>query len=129
MQRASRRTVATSVLIAGFALGGAASPAVADPGARAAQADLEPVILDQELVRLNTSNPPGNEAQVADYMRDRLAPLGFEVDVIPTPTPGKAHLIARLRSANPVGKRCCSRPTRTPSASSRTCGAWTRSRG
>ncbi len=104
MQRASRRTVATSVLIAGFALGGAASPAVADPGARAAQADLEPVILDQELVRLNTSNPPGNEAQVADYMRDRLAPLGFEVDVIPTPTPGKAHLIARLRSANPVGK-------------------------
>ena len=54
--------------------------------------------------RLNTSNPPGNEAHVADYMRDRLAPLGFEVDVIQTPTPGKAHLIARLRSPDPVGK-------------------------
>ena len=60
--------------------------------------------LDRDLVRLNTANPPGNEAQVANYMRDRLAPLGFETDVIQTPTPGKAHLIARLRSANPVGK-------------------------
>jgi acetylornithine deacetylase/succinyl-diaminopimelate desuccinylase-like protein len=62
------------------------------------------VALDRDLVRLDTSNPPGNEGQVANYMRDRLAPLGFEVDVIQTPTPGKAHLIARLRSASPTGK-------------------------
>ena len=52
---------------------------------------------DRDLVRLDTSNPPGNEEQVAGYMRDRLAPLGFEADVIQTPTPGKAHLVARLR--------------------------------
>ena len=61
-------------------------------------------MLDRDLVRLNTSNPPGNERLVAEYMRDRLAPLGFEVEIVQTPTPGKAHLIARLRSADPVGK-------------------------
>ena len=37
-------------------------------------------------------------------MRDRLAPLGFEVEVIQTPEAGKAHLIARLRSASPSAK-------------------------
>jgi acetylornithine deacetylase/succinyl-diaminopimelate desuccinylase-like protein len=73
-------------------------------GAAAAQSDTEAVLLDRDLVRLNTSNPPGNEGQVASFMAARLAPLGFEVNVIQTPTPGKAHLIARLRSTNPVGK-------------------------
>ena len=102
MQRASRRTV---TMIASMAvLGCGAGPAAATPGARAAQADSEVVTLDRDLVRLNTVNPPGATAPVAEYMRDRLAPLGFQVDVIPTPAPGKAHLIARLRSANPVGK-------------------------
>ena len=58
----------------------------------------------QELIRVNTSNPPGNEAQVAELLRARLAPLGFETEIIPTPAPGKAHLIARLRAQNPVAK-------------------------
>src|SRR3954452_2947096 len=103
MRRASRRTASTIVLLACVALA-VASPAACASGAHAAQADSEVVTLDRDLVRLNTTNPPGNEARVANYMRDRLAPLGFEVDVIPTPSPGKAHLIARLRSANPTGK-------------------------
>ena len=101
MHRASRRTASVIAIVAGLSLCGEANAA---GGVRAAQADTEVVSLDRDLVRLNTSNPPGNEVQVANYMRDRLAPLGFEVDVIQTPTPGKAHLIARLRSANPTGK-------------------------
>src|SRR3954451_8904444 len=40
----------------------------------------------------------------ANFMAARLAPLGFQTSVIQTPAPGKAHLIARLASANPVGK-------------------------
>src|SRR4051794_15672648 len=103
MRPARRRTPSPIVLLACVALA-VASPAAGASGAHAAQADSEVVTLDRDLVRLNTTNPPGNEARVANYMRDRLAPLGFEVDVIPTPSPGKAHLIARLRSANPVGK-------------------------
>ena len=97
MHRSCRRTGSKVVLMACLVFAGSASAAVA-------QSDSEVVTLDRDLVRLDTSNPPGNEGQVANYMRDKLAPLGFETDVIQTPTPGKAHLIARLRSANPVGK-------------------------
>ena len=96
MHRASRRN-SWAVAVALIALAACPGPAVG-------QADTEVVALTRDLVRLDTSNPPGNEALVAAYMRDRLAPLGFEVEVIPTPTPGKAHLVARLRSPAPVGK-------------------------
>ena len=62
------------------------------------------VTLLRELVQVNTSNPPGNEAQVAELLAPRLRALGFEVDIIQTPTAGKAHLVARLRAANPTEK-------------------------
>src|SRR4051812_48204620 len=101
MHRVDRRVLLSVAVVAGLLCPGSASAART---AHAAQASSEVVALDRDLVRLNTSNPPGNEGQVANYMRDRLAPLGFEVDVIQTPTPGKAHLIARLRSAHPTGK-------------------------
>ncbi len=54
-------------------------------------------MLLQELIRVDTSNPPGNEAKMADYLKAKLAPLGFQIDIIPTPAPGKAHFIARLK--------------------------------
>ena len=82
-----------AILVAGLALA---------PNAYAQ--DSEVTALARELVRVNTSNPPGNEAQVAQLLAPRLQALGFEVDVIQTPTPGKAHLVARLRSANPTAK-------------------------
>ncbi len=50
-----------------------------------------------EVIRIDTSNPPGNEAKLAEFLKTKFAPLGFEIDIIPTPTPGKAHFIARLR--------------------------------
>ena len=71
------------------------------PSAAQAQ-DSEVVSLARELVRVNTSNPPGNERQVAELLAPRLRALGFEVDIIQTPTPNKAHLVARLRAANPT---------------------------
>jgi len=91
------RRVALIAAAAAVLLAGAAAPA-------RAQEDSEVVSLLRELIRLNTSNPPGNEAAVAALLQARLAPLGFEVEVIPTPTAGKAHLIARLRAANPTEK-------------------------
>jgi acetylornithine deacetylase/succinyl-diaminopimelate desuccinylase-like protein len=57
----------------------------------------ETVELLRELIRIDTSNPPGNEAKVAEFLKARLAPLGFQVDIFPTPEPGKAHFIARLK--------------------------------
>jgi acetylornithine deacetylase/succinyl-diaminopimelate desuccinylase-like protein len=51
----------------------------------------------QELIRVNTSNPPGNEARMAALLKTKFAPLGFEIDIIQTPDPAKAHFIARLK--------------------------------
>src|ERR1700722_8100931 len=50
-----------------------------------------------ELIRVNTGNPPGNEAQLDAFLKTKFAPLGFEIDIIPTPDPAKAHFIARLK--------------------------------
>ncbi len=50
-----------------------------------------------EIIRINTSNPPGNERSLDDLLASQFKPLGFEVVIIPTPAPGKAHFIARLK--------------------------------
>jgi acetylornithine deacetylase/succinyl-diaminopimelate desuccinylase-like protein len=58
-----------------------------------------------ELIRVNTSNPPGNEGKLDELLAAKLKPLGFDIDILPTPESGKSHLIARLKgdgSARPV---------------------------
>ena len=50
-----------------------------------------------ELIRINTSNPPGNEAQMAAFLKTKFEPLGFQIDIVATPDPHKAHFIARLK--------------------------------
>jgi acetylornithine deacetylase/succinyl-diaminopimelate desuccinylase-like protein len=67
---------------------------VAHAGAQA----LDPTAaLLQEIIRLDTSNPPGREGQVDQLLAAKLRPLGFEVTIVPTPEAGKSHLIARLK--------------------------------
>ena len=61
------------------------------------QSTNETATLLQEVIRINTSNPPGNEAALADFLGTKFGPLGFEITVIRTPVNGKAHFIARLR--------------------------------
>jgi acetylornithine deacetylase/succinyl-diaminopimelate desuccinylase-like protein len=51
----------------------------------------------RELIRLDTSNPPGHEELIANALAAKFRPLGFEIDIVPTPEAGKAHFIARLR--------------------------------
>ena len=50
----------------------------------------------QNLLRLDTRNPPGNEALAASYLRDVLARDGID-SVIVGPSPDRASIIARLR--------------------------------
>ena len=50
-----------------------------------------------DVIRIDTSNPPGNEGKLAEFLKSRFAGLGFEIDIVPTPQAGKAHFIARLR--------------------------------
>jgi acetylornithine deacetylase/succinyl-diaminopimelate desuccinylase-like protein len=49
----------------------------------------------QELIRLDTVNPPGNETQVAELLRDYLAGHGVESELYAR-TPERANLVARL---------------------------------
>jgi acetylornithine deacetylase/succinyl-diaminopimelate desuccinylase-like protein len=50
-----------------------------------------------EVIRVDTSNPPGREGHLAEFLAPRFRALGFEVDIVQTPEAGKAHFIARLR--------------------------------
>jgi len=55
----------------------------------------EVVGLLQELLRLDTVNPPGNETQAAELLRGYLARSGVEVRLVAR-TPERANLVARL---------------------------------
>lgn len=58
-----------------------------------------------ELIRADTSNPPGKTTALDELMAAKLKALGFTVQIFPTPDAGKSHLIARLKgdgSARPV---------------------------
>lgn len=50
-----------------------------------------------ELLKVNTSNPPGNEQSLDELLAAKFRPLGFEIDIVPTAQAGKAHFIARLK--------------------------------
>src|SRR5436305_3866820 len=52
--------------------------------------------LTQELVRLDTRNPPGNERAAAELLEQRLGSAGFETRLVPYGR-CRAHLVARLR--------------------------------
>jgi acetylornithine deacetylase/succinyl-diaminopimelate desuccinylase-like protein len=63
-----------------------------------AQQTLDPTAaLLQEIIRLDTSNPPGHEGQIDNLLASKLRPLGFDVTIVPTPEAGKSHMIARLK--------------------------------
>ena len=50
----------------------------------------------QQLIRINTVNPPGNEMAVARHLDATLRGAGIETHLF-EPTPGRAALVARLR--------------------------------
>jgi acetylornithine deacetylase/succinyl-diaminopimelate desuccinylase-like protein len=56
----------------------------------------------QELIRVNTVNPPGNETAAAELLRDYLAESGVESELY-AKVPERANLVARLpgRGAGP----------------------------
>jgi acetylornithine deacetylase/succinyl-diaminopimelate desuccinylase-like protein len=50
-----------------------------------------------DLIRIDTSNPPGHEQKIAEYLAPKFAALGFQTEIVPTPEAGKAALFARLK--------------------------------
>jgi acetylornithine deacetylase/succinyl-diaminopimelate desuccinylase-like protein len=55
----------------------------------------EAVSLLRELIRIDTSNPPGNESEAAMFLRDRLEESGLECRLL-AQDPMRANLVARL---------------------------------
>jgi acetylornithine deacetylase/succinyl-diaminopimelate desuccinylase-like protein len=55
-----------------------------------------PVELLQNLIRFDTTNPPGNEAECVAYVNNLLAGAGFETTLL-AKTPNRPNLIARLK--------------------------------
>ncbi len=52
--------------------------------------------LCQALLRMDTTNPPGNERICADYLAASLAEVGYRPELL-EPAPGRANLIVRHR--------------------------------
>jgi acetylornithine deacetylase/succinyl-diaminopimelate desuccinylase-like protein len=59
----------------------------------------EAVGLLQQLLRLNTVNPPGNETLAAELLQDYLVANGVEVELYAR-TPERANLVARLKGGS-----------------------------
>lgn len=72
--------------------------AAAGPTARAqTETNDSTVALLVDLIRANTSNPPGNEVRIAELLAPRFRALGFDVKIIRTPDTAKAIVVARLK--------------------------------
>jgi acetylornithine deacetylase/succinyl-diaminopimelate desuccinylase-like protein len=52
----------------------------------------------QDLIKINTTNPPGNEAEAAKYILGVLAKEGIPAEELPV-APGRTSVVARLRSS------------------------------
>src|SRR6202046_1156633 len=55
----------------------------------------EAIVWLQDLIRINTSNPPGNEIVAAKYIADVLKREGIPSEIFES-TPGRGFLVARL---------------------------------
>ena len=75
----------------------------------------EVTTLLQELIRLDTTNPPGNETLAAELLRDYLEAAGVECRLYAR-VPRRANLVARSRAAEAARRSRCSR---TPTSCSR----------
>ena len=56
----------------------------------------ETVQILSELVKIDTSNPPGNETRAAEYLKGLFAKEGIESEIVES-APGRGSLIARLK--------------------------------
>jgi len=57
---------------------------------------ISPVELLQNLIRFNTTNPPGNEAECITYINNLLTQAGFETTLVAR-APDRPNLITRLK--------------------------------
>src|SRR5690349_19912688 len=79
----------TATLLSAAALAQQSSP---DP----ARAQEETVKFLSDLVKIDTSNPPGNETRAAEYIKGVLAAEGIPAEIYES-APGRGNVVARLK--------------------------------
>src|SRR2546423_9807429 len=79
----------------------------AKPAGTVAQGDVggEAVTLLQELIRIDTVNPPGNEEHAQRLLAETLAQAGFDCELLAA-EPGRPNLVARLAGETPGPTLC-----------------------
>lgn len=94
------RAALTSAAACALAIGSICTSVIAQPGAQPDWASVESETIRhfQAVLQLDTSNPPGNERRVADYLKQV-----FDKEGIPSQTlsndPERSNLIARLKGS------------------------------
>ena len=78
----------------------------------------------QRLIRVDTTNPPGNETAAAELLRDYLEANGIECELI-AKVPERANLVARIPGGD--GPSLSSSGTRTSCSPTRPSGRCRRS--
>ena len=73
--------------------GAGGDPAAAEAGQAGLEAEV--VSLARDLIRIDTSNPPGNETPAAEFLADYLSDAGIECELV-GPDPERLNLIARI---------------------------------
>src|SRR5215831_6972244 len=68
----------------------------ADPAVDWNKVNAEALLHYQSVVRINSSNPPGNETAVVNYLKDVLDREGISNQVFAM-EPARANLVARLK--------------------------------
>src|SRR5215831_4851421 len=76
----------------------AVGPAFAQSAPDFAAAQNEAVKFLSDLVKIDTSNPPGNEARAAEYMKGVLAAAGIPAQIYES-APQRGNLVARLKGS------------------------------
>ena len=56
-----------------------------------------------DLVRIDTTNPPGNETRAAEYIRRELAKVGIPAELLGG-EPSRLNVVARLKAAAPTAR-------------------------
>jgi acetylornithine deacetylase/succinyl-diaminopimelate desuccinylase-like protein len=59
----------------------------------------ETIKILQELIRIDTTNPPGNETKAAEWIQSYLSKEGIDAEVIES-APGRGNVISRLKGSS-----------------------------
>lgn len=68
----------------------------ASAGGQTSVSSPEPAGILVNLIKINTSNPPGNETQAAQYIKGLLAAEGISSEIFES-APGRGNLVARIK--------------------------------